>query len=129
MPYHCPASAGRGNADGKDVTWTNTHVNAGNQLALVSGKDANLIGAVASGKQVTADVGGDLNIQSLQDTSEYDSKQKNVGGSITIGAGVSGSISYSKSKVSSDYARVTETSGIKAGDGGFQVDKFMPIQR
>lgn len=116
------ASSGRGNADGSDVNWSNTHVNAANQLALVSGGDANLIGAVASGKQVVANVGGDLNIESLQDTSKYDSKQKNIGGSVTIGAGGGGSLSYSKSSINSDYASVTEQSGIKAGDAGFQVN-------
>lgn len=115
------ASSGRGNADGSDVSWSNTHVDAGNQLALVSGSDTNLIGAVVSGKQVIANVGGDLNIESLQDTSKYDSKQKNIGGSVTIGAGMSGSISYSKSSANSDYASVTEQSGIKAGDDGFQI--------
>lgn len=115
------ASSGRGNADGSDVSWTNTHVDAGNQVVLASGGDANLIGAVVSGKQVVANVGGDLNIESLQDTSKYDSKQKDISGSITIGAGGGGSLSYSKSSVNSDYASVTEQSGIKAGDGGFQV--------
>ncbi|RBA24165.1 hemagglutinin repeat-containing protein [Herminiimonas fonticola] len=116
------ASSGRGNADGKDVSWSNTHINAGNQLALVSGGDTNLIGAVANGKQVVANVGGDLNIESLQDTSKYDSKQKDIAASITIGAGAStGSLSYSKSSVNSDYANVSEQSGIKAGDEGFQV--------
>ncbi|WP_175625688.1 MULTISPECIES: hemagglutinin repeat-containing protein [Oxalobacteraceae] len=115
------ASSGRGNADGSDVSWSNTHVNAGNQLSIVSGGDANLIGAVASGKQVVANIGGDLNIESLQDTSKYDSKQKNIGGSVTIGAGGGGSFSYSKSSITSDYASVTEQSGIKTGDGGFQV--------
>lgn len=116
------ASAGRGNADGSDVGWTNTHMAAGDQLAMQSGGDTTIRGAVVSGNQVIANVGGDLNIESLQDTSQYDSKQKNIGGSITVGAGVSGSINYSKSKVNSDYASVTEQSGIKAGDEGFQVN-------
>jgi len=115
------ASSGRGNADGSDVSWTNTHVDAGNQLVLAAGGDANLIGAVVSGKQVVVNVDGDLNIESLQDTSKYDSKQKNIGGSVTIGAGAGGSLSYSKSSVNSDYASVTEQSGIKAGDDGFRV--------
>ncbi|CAL60680.1 conserved hypothetical protein; putative haemagglutination activity domain [Herminiimonas arsenicoxydans] len=115
------ASTGRGNADGKDVSWTNTHINAGNQLAMQSGGDTTLKGAVVEGKQVVAGVGGDLRIESLQDTSEYGSKQKNMGGSITIGAGMSGSISYSKSSANSDYASVSEQSGIRAGDDGFQL--------
>ncbi|HJV75948.1 MAG TPA: hemagglutinin repeat-containing protein [Noviherbaspirillum sp.] len=115
------ASAGRGHADGTDQNWTNTHVEAGNQLTMQSGGDTTLRGAVATGKQVTANVGGNLNIESLQDTSIYDSKQQSIGGSITVGAGGGGSISFSSSKVNSDYASVTEQSGIKAGDAGFNV--------
>lgn len=116
------ASSGRGKADGSDVGWTNTHVMAGDQVAMQSGGNTTIKGAVVSGNQVVANVGGNLNIESLQDTSQYDSKQKNVGGSITVGASVSGSINYSKSNVNSDYASVMEQSGIKAGDDGFQIN-------
>ncbi|MDN7941283.1 hemagglutinin repeat-containing protein, partial [Burkholderia multivorans] len=38
---------------------------AGNTLTIESGGDTNLKGAVASGRQVIADVGGNLNIESL----------------------------------------------------------------
>ncbi|MDX1251985.1 MAG: hemagglutinin repeat-containing protein [Gammaproteobacteria bacterium] len=117
------ASGGRGNADGGDAAWTNTHIDAGNTLTLESGGDTNIKGAVASGQQVAANVGGDLNIESLQDTSTYDSKQQSIGGSVSVGYGkASGSFSASQQKVNSDFASVTEQSGIKAGDGGFQID-------
>lgn len=116
------ASASRGSGNGQDVTWTNTHVNAGNQLTIESGGDTNLKGAVASGKQVVANVGGDLNVTSLQDTSTFHSKDQSIGGSVTVGYGFSGSINASQQKIDSDYASVTEQSGIKAGDGGFQVN-------
>ena len=52
----------------------------------------------------------------------YASKQVSLGGSVTVGAGVSGSISASKSKSSSNFASVIEQSGIQAGDGGFAVN-------
>ncbi|WP_322067584.1 hemagglutinin repeat-containing protein [Burkholderia cenocepacia] len=115
----------RGNADGDSSTWTNTHVTAGNQLAIQSGGDANLKGAVASGKQVIADVGGGLNIESLQDKDHYGSKQQNAGVSVSVCpppcvSSVAGSVG--QTKMNSDYASVIEQSGIKAGDGGFQVD-------
>ncbi|MFA6282755.1 MAG: hemagglutinin repeat-containing protein, partial [Desulfurivibrionaceae bacterium] len=116
------ASGARGKADGKDETWTNTHVEAGNKLTLESGGDTTMKGAVASGKQVVADVGGDLNVESLQDASVYKSKQQSIGGSVTIGYGFSASVSASKGSSNSDYASVTEQSGIKAGDEGFQVN-------
>ena len=115
-------SVGRGKADGQDVTWTNTQVQAGGKVALESGGDATLKGAVVAGSQVTGKVGGNLHIESLQDTSTYTSKQQSAGGSVTIGPAPGGSVNLSQSKVNGDYASVTEQSGIKAGDGGFQLE-------
>jgi filamentous hemagglutinin len=116
------ASGSRGRADGTDVTWTNTRVSAGKKLILESGGDTTLRGAVASGEQVVAHVGGDLNIESLQDVSGYRSKDQSIGGSVTAGAGVSASANIGQQKMKSDFASVMEQSGIKAGDAGFQID-------
>lgn len=120
-------AGGRGNADGHDVGYTNTHVDAGNKLNLVSGADTNIKGGVVSGRQVDANVGGDLNIESLQDTSTYTSKQQSMGAGVSLcippfcyGAS-SGSVSANQSKANSNYASVTEQSGIQAGDGGFNL--------
>ena len=115
-------SVGRGKSDGQDVTWTNTQVQAGGKVALESGGDATLKGAVVAGSQVTGRIGGNLSIESLQDTSTYTSKQQSAGGSVTIGPSPGGSVNLSQSKVNGDYASVTEQSGIKAGDGGFQLE-------
>ncbi|MCS4511944.1 hemagglutinin repeat-containing protein, partial [Xylophilus ampelinus] len=84
--------------------------------------------ATVAANTVTADIGGDLTVESLQDTARYDSKQSSAGGSITVGlaggipVGVTGSASIGNAKVKGDYASVTDQSGFKAGDGGFQVD-------
>ncbi|MGO4813417.1 hemagglutinin repeat-containing protein [Cupriavidus sp. 2MCAB6] len=115
------ASGSKGKGEGKDVTWSNAHVNAGERLTLESGGDTTLRGAVASGKQVVADVGGNLNIESLQDTSTFKSKDQSLGGSVTVGVGFAASASYSNSKVDGDFASVRGQSGIQAGDGGFDV--------
>jgi filamentous hemagglutinin len=121
--FNVSASGGRGHADGTDVAFDNTHVEAGKQLTITSGGDTNLKGTVASANQVTTNVGGNLNIESLQDTSHYDSKQQSLGGSLSVGMGaMSGSVSASNSKSNSDFASVTEQSGIKTGDGGFNVN-------
>jgi len=120
-------SSARGNADGRDVSYSNTHLTAGNGLTLKSGGDTNLIGAVAAGNQVTADIGGDLNIESLQDISSYTSEQKSSGVSLSLCIpplcyGMSGaSVSGGGSNANSNYASVTEQSGIMAGSNGFQV--------
>jgi filamentous hemagglutinin len=120
--FTASASMGRAHEDGDGVTQVNTHVNAGNVTALQSGGDTNIKGAVVGGRQVIADIGGNLNIESLQDTAKFDSKSQNLGGSITVGFGASGSIDYSQSQIHNDYASVQEQSGIAAGDNGFQVN-------
>ena len=50
-----------------------------------SGGDTTLKGTVVAGKKVAADVGGNLNIESLQDSSVYASKDQSIGGSVTVG--------------------------------------------
>ncbi|VVD86128.1 hemagglutinin-related protein [Pandoraea cepalis] len=63
-----------------------------------------------------------MNIESLQDTSVYASKDQSISRNATVGfGGASGSINVSHQQVNSDFASVTEQSGIKAGDGGFDV--------
>lgn len=124
------ASVSKGNSksNGSEISWTETVVQSGETTNLISGGDTRLIGAQVKGNQVVAEVGtvsgGNLDIQSLQDTSNYDSKSKSGGFSVSvpIGAGNYGaSMSSSSSKIKSDYASVNEQSGIFAGDKGFQV--------
>nr|WP_307732171.1 hemagglutinin repeat-containing protein [Massilia aurea] len=117
----------RGNADGEDVTYTNTHVNGGQNVTVISGGDTTLKGGVITGKNVIADIGGDLNIESLQDRSTFESKQKSAGLNASLclppfcyGASTAGG-NFAKSAVNGDFLSLQEQSGIKAGDGGFQV--------
>jgi filamentous hemagglutinin len=122
------ASQARGNSDGTDVTNTLSTVSAGNGLTLKSGRDTTLIGATASGKQVTVDVGGNLDIQSVQDTSTFTSKESSAGVGVSICAppicygASSGSVSASKGKVNGEFASVATQSGLQAGDGGFNIN-------
>jgi filamentous hemagglutinin len=115
------ASLGRGKEDGEGTTQLNSHVNAGKQLEIVSGADTNIKGAVATGQKVVMNVGGDLNIESLQDTAKFDSKNQSVSVGGTVGVGVSVNGSFSNSSLHSDYASVQEQSGIRAGSDGFQI--------
>ncbi len=114
-------SLGRGNSDGSDLAWTNARLAAGRQVTLQSGTDTNIRGAVVSAPQVVVASGGPLNIESLQDTSRYQSSQQQAGGSVTYGTAPSASLSYAQGKVDSTYKSVIEQSGIRAGDGGFDV--------
>jgi filamentous hemagglutinin len=122
LMFNASGSKGSGKADGTDTSNTNTEVRAGNQAALTSGGNTTLEGALVKADQIKADVGGDLKIESPQDTSTYTSEQKNASASVSIGYGNgSASVSASKSNINSDFKSVGEQSGLKAGDGGFQV--------
>ncbi|WP_420213819.1 hemagglutinin repeat-containing protein [Janthinobacterium fluminis] len=127
MTFNMGINHARGNANGADDYASNTDVRAGNTARLGSGGDTVLRGAVLAAGAVKADVGGDLRIASLQDTSSYDSKQSGGGFGVNLClppfcygvSTASGSVSQSKAK--GNFASVTEQSGIKAGGGGFQV--------
>jgi adhesin HecA-like repeat protein len=119
--FTASVSGSKGHEDGDGTTQLNTHVNAGDKLIISSGGDTNIKGAVASANQVIADIKGNLNLESLQDTAKFDSKSQSMSASGTVGFGASFSGSYSQSKMHNDYASVQEQSGIKAGDGGFQI--------
>ncbi|GGY05850.1 hypothetical protein GCM10011289_05330 [Paludibacterium paludis] len=114
-------SVGRGHSDGKDSRQVDTTLNAAGTVNLTSGGDTALKGAEVSGTTVVAKVGGNLDIQSRQDTSTFDSKNENLSADVTVGFGFSGSANYSYQRIKADYASVQRQSGIKAGDGGFQV--------
>ncbi|WP_236189434.1 hemagglutinin repeat-containing protein [Pseudomonas paraglycinae] len=128
ITFELAANKGRGSSDGDDVTHTNTSIKSGQTLSLQSSGDTNIKGAVATGEAVKVKVGGDLNVESQQDTSTYTSRQlsANVGLSICVPpfcygtSSVSGGIAAQH--MQSEYASVSEQSGIKAGDGGFQVE-------
>ncbi|WGG52757.1 hemagglutinin repeat-containing protein [Rugamonas sp. DEMB1] len=127
MTFDFAASKARGNADGDDLSHSNTHVAGGGVVTVTSGGDTNVKGGVIAGDSVVADIGGNLNIESLQDSSKYKSKQVSAGVGITVcvppvcygNSSVSGS--FSNSKVEGDFLSVIEQSGIKAGDGGFDL--------
>jgi filamentous hemagglutinin len=108
------ASGNKGKTKGNGSTWTETQIQ--------SGTDTNVIGS-----QVIANVGingqGNLNIESLQDSNQYQDKQQSIGGSVSVGYGkMGGSFNYSDSKTKSNYASVNEQAGFFAGNGGFQAN-------
>ena len=126
-------NSSRGKANGADITYTETIVQGGNKagdkVTLNSGGDTNIIGSQVIGNQVVANVGtsgtGNLNIQSLQDSSTYTDKQSSSGASISVspsGVPTGGSINTSNTRIKSNYASVNEQAGIFAGGGGFQVN-------
>ncbi len=119
------AAMSKANGDGNSdlATQNNSHVNAANNVTIISGGDTSIIGSNVKGNQVNADVGGNLNIVSAQDTLSSAAHQSSSGGGFSISqGGASASFSQSKGNASGSYAGVNEQAGIHAGDGGFNIN-------
>ncbi|WP_307579487.1 hemagglutinin repeat-containing protein [Variovorax paradoxus] len=120
------AGSQSGRDNGTDEAWTNTTISAGGRVNIASGGDTTLRGATVSGERVEADVGGNLRIETLQDTSTYHSQNSGGGFNATLCVwwcvGDS-SVSVNAHNVRGDgnFASATQQSGIFAGDGGFGV--------
>lgn len=107
-------------------TFTTTHTGTviqADQVHLHSGKDTNIAGSKVYGDSVTAEIGGNLAIKSLQDTETYRGKSKSVGFSVSTNGLQLGGVSaeYTNGTMKSDYASVTDQAGIYAGTGGFAI--------
>ncbi|TNH04036.1 hemagglutination protein, partial [Pasteurellaceae bacterium Phil11] len=73
---------------------------------------------------INGEIGGDLNIESRQDTNHYDSQQTqaSAGASVAIyGSGSSASVNVSASKGKVNYAQVNEQSGLRVGEDGMSL--------
>ena len=100
-------------------------VTAEKDLTFTSGEDTNIKGGKLSGDKVTGEVGGNLNIESKQDSNDYKEESKSGGIGIdydfgTGKVGVTGGIS--KGDIDSEYDSVTDQSGIYAGKEGFDIN-------
>ncbi|MDW1149116.1 hemagglutinin repeat-containing protein [Mannheimia haemolytica] len=112
----------KGYGNGESQAWVGSQVGSlDSRTTIESGGDGNIIGSQVKGKSVKVNA-ENLNIQSLQDTMKYEGKQESASGQVTVGYGVSGSASYSKSKMSADMATVGQPAGIFAGDEGYDAD-------
>lgn len=121
MGINVAGSRGRGSANGSDISRAHARVSAGEAASVATTGDLSLTGATIEAPQVTADVGGKLVINSLQDISTYQSEQKQIGGSLTIGSAPSANLNFANDSVGSSYRSVNRQSGIRAGDAGFKV--------
>ncbi|WII93638.1 hemagglutinin repeat-containing protein [Kingella negevensis] len=112
---------GKGYTDGEQTTYRHSHIGSKEGPTVVmSGGDTNIKGAQVTGKGITVRA-ANLNIESLQDTADYHSRQQNIKGQVTVGYGASVSGDDSKSKINAEHRSVSEQSGLFAGDDGFDV--------
>ncbi len=120
------ASYGKGgqNSIAKDTAHKESTVSAGRTVSIQSGKDTDIIGSQVKAEQVTANVAGNLHIESEQDSKEYHEEGKQIGASLGYNVAnhqLSGFGSAGKSKTDSHYASVTEQAGIQVGKDGFDL--------
>ena len=113
------ASKSKGYANSDSVTYANSNINVGNTTTLDIGNDVNIKGGVINTDKIQGAIGGDMTIESLQDTYTYDSDQKNAGFTLDValeGAGSSLSVNGSRTDVNADYKAVGAQSGIFANE-------------
>ncbi|ABE30118.1 hemagluttinin repeat family protein [Paraburkholderia xenovorans LB400] len=116
-------SKAHGDANSDAAMQNNTYVSATNNVPISSGGDTNIVGSNVKGNHVAADVGGNLNIASVQDTTVSSAHQQSSGGGFSISQGGGGaSFSSQHGSANGNYAAVNGQAGIQAGSGGFDVN-------
>lgn len=104
-------SKGEEDIDANSENYNESTVTADKELDFTSGEDTNIVGGKLSGEKVTGNVGGDLNIESKQDSNSYneESKSGSLGLEYDLGTGKVGITGgYSEGNIDSDYASVTD---------------------
>ncbi|WP_407503435.1 hemagglutinin repeat-containing protein [Acinetobacter baumannii] len=116
------AGFGKGSNHLDSNTHSQTTLDA-KDINLVSQGDTALRGAQAKADRIDANVGGQLKVESLQDTVEQNTKQTGAGGRLqaSFGTAWQASGNFSSSKASGDSNSVNQQSGLFAGDGGYHV--------
>nr|WP_232035792.1 hemagglutinin repeat-containing protein [Methylomusa anaerophila] len=113
--------SGHGTENGNTVTHTGSVIDAAGTVTLKSGNDTNIIGSQVKGDKVVADIGGNLNLASTQDSDDYAANNQSIG--VGFGTGkISGTHgSFNTGKTDSVYDSVTSQAGIFAGQDGFDI--------
>ena len=106
------------------TTYNESTVTADKELEFTSGKDTNVQDGKVSGEKVIGRVGWNLNLESKQDSNNYEEKNSSAGLNVdyTLGShktGIGGGASAGS--IDSRYSSVTDQSGIYAGSEGFAI--------
>lgn len=111
------ASVNRNQSTSASTTHNNSQLSADN-IRITSAQDTNIKGAtVNAGESLTLDVGGDLNIASVQDRYSSSHKGQGISGGISMsGGGVSDGKGAAPEGLAKD---VTNMGDVTGGNGGF----------
>lgn len=111
------ASVNRNQSTSASTTHNNSQLSADN-ISITSAQDTNIKGAtVDAGESLTLDVGGDLNVASVQDRYSSSNKGQGISGGISMsGGGVSDGKGAAPEGLAKD---VTNMGDVTGGNGGF----------
>ena len=134
----------KGNSKETYTSYTPALIRAEENAVITSGKDTNILGSKVQGDKVTARVGGNLNIETLQEKETYEEQNTSTGFGISWNVNLfdgktkqlatpdSENVyrkfsmpniggSFSKGNISSHYKSARDQAGIFAGTGGFDL--------
>ncbi|EHG25164.1 hemagglutinin repeat-containing protein [Selenomonas noxia] len=119
----------KGNSKETYTSYTPALIRAEENAVITSGKDTDILGSKVQGDKVTARVGGNLNIETLQEKETYEEQNTSTG------FGISWSMNpltkhfskpiigrdWSKGTIDSHYRSAREQAGFFAGSKGFDI--------
>ena len=118
------ASGSKGNIAGTDIIHDPTKIRATNTLALTTKQDVHIKDGVLKGEAIEANIGGNLEIHSVQDTHDYTDHTSSGGMGLSLskkGTFKSLQSSLQRTDIDSKYTSVIHQSGLYAGSTGFNI--------
>jgi filamentous hemagglutinin len=121
--FNFSTSTSNGSSSGTSVQQVNTVVSGSGAVSLTSGANTTLSGAQVTGNSVLANIAGNLDLTSLQDTSTYNASSSSFGLNLSYSTNLlTGSLNTSNGNTNSSYASVINQTGIFAGSGGYTIN-------
>ena len=118
------ASGSKGSIAGTDIVHDPSNITATNTLGVNTKQDLHIKDGVLKGEAIEANVGGNLDIQSVQDTHDYTDHTTSSGMGLSLSKkGAFNSIqgSLQRTDIDSKYSSVIHPSGMYAGHTGFNM--------
>ena len=118
------ASGSKGNIAGIDIVHDPSNITARNTLGVNTKQDVHIKDGVLKGEAIQANIGGNLEIHSVQDTHDYTDHTSSGGMGLSLskkGAFKSLQSSLQRTDIDSKYTSVIHQSGLYAGSTGFNI--------
>ena len=118
------ASGSKGNIAGIDIVHDPSNITARNTLGVNTKQDVHIKDGVLKGEAIQANIGGNLEIHSVQDTHDYTDHTSSGGMGLSLSKkGTFNSLqgSLQRTDIDSKYTSVIHQSGLYAGSTGFNI--------